>query len=167
DRGIVIKSPENPLDMLVIQAGVLAISNDGGNTYKNAITKDGIIGDKIIGRIIMGTRLIIEDENGIIRFTGSLQEIFDAEGNVRVALGEYEDGKYGIKIDNGALEITGGLKSGHLDPALVADLKDESKIRGDLRLTAPLPSNLSLNSSGITATQSTNANNFARMDYRG
>ncbi|AJD91529.1 hypothetical protein JMA_22120 [Jeotgalibacillus malaysiensis] len=39
-------------------------------------------------------------------------------------------------------------------------------IRTDLRLTSPLPTHLTLNSSGITATTS-NSSNYARLDYRG
>lgn len=120
DRGIVIKSPSNPLDMLVIQSGVLAISNDGGNTFKNAVTRDGIIGDRIVGRILMGTQLIIEDEDGIIRLSGSVQEIFDDAGNLRVAIGNYATGKYGMQINSGSLEIIGGLPKSQIDATAVS-----------------------------------------------
>ncbi|MGX5528554.1 carbohydrate-binding protein CenC [Bacillus toyonensis] len=40
------------------------------------------------------------------------------------------------------------------------------KIQGDLRLTSPLPTTISLDSSGITANTG-KADSFARMDYRG
>ncbi|MGM2417463.1 carbohydrate-binding protein CenC [Bacillus cereus group sp. BceL062] len=40
------------------------------------------------------------------------------------------------------------------------------KIQGDLRLTSPLPTTISLDSSGITA-NTAKADSFARMDYRG
>lgn len=168
ERGIIIKSPDNPMDMLVIQSGMLAISNDGGSTWRHSITKNGIIGERIIGRILMGNRLIIEDENGIIRFTGSLQEIFDDLGNVKVAIGEYETGKYGMRIDGGSLEIVNGLDATHISPTLYDDLQyDDTQLKVDLRLTAPLPTSISLNASGITATTTGDVNKFARLDYRG
>lgn len=167
ERGITIRSPHNRNNMLVIQSGVLAISNDGGDTFKNALTTDGLVAERILGKLILSSRMIIEDVNGIIRFTGSLQEIFDAEGNVKVAIGEYATGKYGMKINSGALEIVGGIDSSHVNPEFLEDIVyDETGIRNDLRLTAPLPSSLTLNSSGITAFTA-NTSNFARMDYRG
>lgn len=104
-RGIIIKSPDDPMSWLVIQNGQLAITNDAGNTWKQAISKNGIYGERIIGRLIMGEKLIIEDEDGIMRLTGSLQEIFNDLGEPQVMLGEYETGKYGLKIVNGAVDI--------------------------------------------------------------
>lgn len=44
--------------------------------------------------------------------------------------------------------------------------RDNEKTRTDLRLTSPLPTSISMNSSGITATTS-NSSNYARLDYRG
>lgn len=105
ERGFQARSLVDPLSWLVIQNGFLAITNDKGNSWKHAISKDGIYGDKIFGRIIMGNRLIIEDEKGIIRLSGSLQEIFDANGNQKVLLGEYETGKFGLRVNDGAIDI--------------------------------------------------------------
>lgn len=167
ERGIIIKSPDDPMSWLVIQNGQLAITNDNGNNWKTAISKDGVVAERIIGRLIMGQKLIIEDENGIMRFTGSLQEIFDDLGEVKVAIGEYETGKYGMRIQGGALEIINGLDASHISPELYEDLQyDDTQLKIDLRLTAPLPTSISLNASGITATTS-DPNKFARLDYRG
>ncbi|WP_341323358.1 phage tail protein [Solibacillus sp. FSL H8-0523] len=115
ERGIIVRSPSDPMRMLVIQNGLLALSNDGGNRWANAITAQGIIGETIIGRLIMGSRLLIEDENGIIRFSGSLQEVFDNYGNVRIAIGEYAQGKYGMRIDSGSIEIIGDSNNNLID----------------------------------------------------
>ncbi|WP_186321350.1 phage tail protein [Bacillus sp. FJAT-22090] len=167
ERGIVIKSPENPLDVLVIQSGMLAISNDGMNTWKHAITADGIIADRLIGKLVMSNRMIIEDDNGVIRLSGSLQEIFDQNGNVKVAIGKYADNKYGMRIDSGSLEIVGGLTENQLNQSIKDKLQEANGVRADLRLTAPLPTNLTLNGEGITATVTGSPSKFARMDYRG
>jgi hypothetical protein len=47
ERGIIIKSPDNPMDMLVIQSGMLAISNDGGSTWKHSVTAQGCIRERV------------------------------------------------------------------------------------------------------------------------
>lgn len=51
ERGIVITNPQNPDDMLVIQSGLLAISNDQGLTWKHAITGEGIVAERIFGKL--------------------------------------------------------------------------------------------------------------------
>lgn len=126
-----------------------------------------IVGDRIIGKLILGTQLMAEDENGIIRIRGSIQEVFDKQGNVKVALGEYAPGLYGLKVHQGAIEIIGGLTENQLSQSVKNKLGEADGIRNDLRLTAPLPTNLSLNGEGITATVTGNPSKFVRMDYRG
>lgn len=167
DRGLIIKSPSDPMSWLVAQNGVLAITNDNGNTWRTAISKNGVHAERIVGKLLMGNRLIIEDEEGIIRLSGSLQEIFDADGKVKVAIGKYATGKYGMRIDSGALEIIGGLTENQLNQSIKDKLQEANGVRADLRLTAPLPTNLTLNGEGITATVTGSPSKFARMDYRG
>lgn len=167
DRGLIIKSPSDLMNWLVAQNGVLAITNDNGNTWKTAISKNGVHAERIVGKLLMGNRLIIEDEEGIIRLSGSLQEIFDQEGNVKVAMGKYATGKYGMRIDSGSLEIIGGLTENQLNQSIKDKLQEANGVRADLRLTAPLPTNLTLNGEGITATVTGNTSKFARFDYRG
>ena len=167
DRGLIIKSPSDPMSWLVAQNGVLAITNDNGNTWKTAISKNGVHAERIVGKLLMGNRLIIEDDDGIIRLSGSLQEVFDQNGKVKVALGQYEPGKYGMKIDSGALEIIGGLSENQLNQSVKDKLAEANGVRADLRLTAPLPTNLALNGEGITATVTGNPSKFTRLDYRG
>ena len=38
-RGIIIKDPDDPMNYLVAKNGVLAITNDGGNTWKKCHNK--------------------------------------------------------------------------------------------------------------------------------
>ncbi|MEX0596503.1 MAG: phage tail protein, partial [Candidatus Paceibacterota bacterium] len=98
ERGIIVKNPEFPDHIIIIQAGVCAISADGGNTWKNALTTDGLIAERIIGKIILSENTIIGDANGIIDITGNLITISDNNQVKRVKLGEYEDGKYGLEL---------------------------------------------------------------------
>lgn len=76
-----------------------------------------IVGERIMGKILIGTRLMVEDENGIIRMQGSKMEVFDKVGNTKVILGEYETGKYGLRINNGAIDIVNGLPENQIDPS--------------------------------------------------
>lgn len=46
-------------------------------------------------------------------------------------------------------------------------LNSDGKLRTDLRLASPLPTNLLLNGDGITASTPSDSSKFARMDYRG
>jgi hypothetical protein len=90
-RGLLIKSDTDPNSFLVANSSVLAITNDGGKTYKNAITTDGIIAQRLIGEIIAGENLIIENENGSFRVDGE-----------------------GVTISNQALRVIGGITKEHL-----------------------------------------------------
>ena len=85
-RGLLIKSDVDPNSFLVANASVLAITNDGGKSYKNAITTTGIIGERIIGKILAGENLIIENSAGTFRVDGD-----------------------GVTISNQALKIVGGI----------------------------------------------------------
>lgn len=104
DRGIIIRSPKDPNSYLVIQNGIIAITNDGGNTWKHGITAEGIVGERVYGKIIMGVNLAIEDENGILKFRGSKGHIFDRNGKEVMRLGLITDSPdpdcFGMKLEN-------------------------------------------------------------------
>ncbi|WP_338653340.1 phage tail spike protein [Lysinibacillus sp. Y5S-8] len=80
ERGIIVRDLEDPLSWLVIQNGFLAITNDNGESWKHAISKDGIFGERIFGKIISGVNLIIEDESGIWVTQGSRTTIYNRHG---------------------------------------------------------------------------------------
>jgi len=96
-RGMTITNPDYPENILVAQAGVIAISNDNRKSWKHAITTEGIIGERIFGRLLAGERLIIDASNSYGK------NIFTVDGN-------------GVTIDGGSLSITGGINKSHLDP---------------------------------------------------
>lgn len=68
DKGLVITSPTHPNEMLVAVAGVIAISDDNGETFKQAINTRGVVAERIVGKLIMGTELIMENDSGTVRF---------------------------------------------------------------------------------------------------
>jgi hypothetical protein len=47
-----------------MQSGVIALSKDGGETWKTAIKPDGIVAERLIGQIIAGQNLMITNSAG-------------------------------------------------------------------------------------------------------
>ncbi|NUJ17371.1 hypothetical protein FKN04_12350 [Bacillus glycinifermentans] len=64
NRGIIIRSPDLPNDIVIMQAGIIALSQDGGETWKTAIKPDGIVAERLIGQIIAGQELLITNSSG-------------------------------------------------------------------------------------------------------
>lgn len=63
-RGIVTTDVYDRLRMTIIQNSVIGLSKDGGNTWKTALTPDGIIAEQLQGQIILGNALAITNPNG-------------------------------------------------------------------------------------------------------
>ena len=113
ERGIIVKALDDPNSWLVIQNGFLAITNDGGNSWKHAISKDGIWGEYIFGKLISGVNLYIEDESGAWKTQGSRTTIYNADGKEVMWLGLVSD-NLRDKFDNIIRQEQGecfGLKS--------------------------------------------------------
>jgi Prophage endopeptidase tail len=110
NRGLTIISKTNPNKFLRGTHGVIAITNDGGNTYKHAITGDGVIGERIIGKILIGNNLALENESGIFRFDGD-----------------------GVTIEGSAVTFTDGLPESQIDQDAVN--KWNNKIGADIDYT--------------------------------
>lgn len=94
NRGIIIKNPDNPNKYLVAQHGILALTNDGGTSWKHAITPDGIIGDRIIGNIIIGNQLTIQNSRGSFIVNNSGVRITDMDLSV-----ERSDGRSRVRLN--------------------------------------------------------------------
>lgn len=97
-RGITITDPTDPLKFIRITHGVMGITTDGGNTYHQVIDGSGVYAERLVGQIILGNQLFIEDESGEFNITGNLLTVKDADNNIRVKLGEYASGKYGLEL---------------------------------------------------------------------
>lgn len=131
-RGLIITDPDNPNYMLIAQAGILAISPDGGNTWKHAIRYDGIVAENIVGKLgifakvradqiilgdngeklsssVMGDDLLKKGQkydNSVTFADGNGIKVTDGGNNERVRLGQYAAGKYGLKVTNGEIFST-------------------------------------------------------------
>jgi len=64
-----------------MQAGIIALSKDGGETWKTAMKPDGIVAERLIGQIIAGQELIITNSAGSFTFDANGVEI-DAQSFV-------------------------------------------------------------------------------------
>lgn len=98
ERGLVSVDLREKSHWLMITNGQLLITPDDGNTVSVAINKDGVHAERLVGRLILGNKLIITDENGTFTINGNLLTITDLDGKVRVRLGEYKKGKYGLQL---------------------------------------------------------------------
>ena len=64
NRGVIVRNPVFPNEILIIQSGIIALSKDTGETWKTAITPDGIVAERLMGQIIAGQELLITNSNG-------------------------------------------------------------------------------------------------------
>jgi len=70
-RGIRVFDLNDKLKYIVLQHGVIALTQDGGNSWKVAITPEKIVADLIMGRLVCGQQVQIDasDINGVKTFT--------------------------------------------------------------------------------------------------
>lgn len=50
-RGITVVSPDDPMGVVRINHANIGVSADGGNTYKNALTKSGVVAERVFGKL--------------------------------------------------------------------------------------------------------------------
>lgn len=111
ERGIIARSPDTPKDLVIIQAGLIALSRDGGETWKTAITPEGIVAERLFGRIIAGERLIIEDADGVWITEGSTTTIYKRDPNDPnikydyMKIGRLDDNCYGIRSYDDVVKV--------------------------------------------------------------
>lgn len=103
-RGLTLKDPTDPKNFLRGLHNVLAFTNDEGNTYKNALSPSGLHAEVIIGKLIAGSKLTIQNSSGTFNVNGD-----------------------GVTLDGMALKITGGLPPTQLDPAFKDSLVNLGK----------------------------------------
>jgi hypothetical protein len=100
--GITIKDEKDPLRFLRLTHGALGLTKSGGNRYETAITPDGIIAERLFGRIITGERVIVGDPDGILEIRGNKGVITDRNGREVMWFGLYDTNpdKFGLKLEN-------------------------------------------------------------------
>ena len=106
-KGITIYDDQDPKKFLRATHGILGITDDGGLTYKHAITWHGIIGERIFGRIITGERVVVGDPDGILEIRGNKGVVTDSNAVEVMWFGLYDalNQKYGLKLENDLNQI--------------------------------------------------------------
>lgn len=95
------------LDKRVIEIDKLQLM-DEIEAYKRL---ELVIADRLVGRVILGNKLVIESNSGITQLNGDTITIKDNLGNLKLQAGKYTDPnnasqfKYGLYIPNGSIDI--------------------------------------------------------------
>ncbi len=102
NRGLTITDPNDTNNYLVATHSILAITNDGGQTWKEAITSSGISATQLYGQVIMGENLTIGSDDGLLNIIGNKVTVYDRNNNLAMAMGLYDTisgvDKFGIKL---------------------------------------------------------------------
>ncbi|MEK3910992.1 phage tail spike protein [Paenibacillus sp. FSL H7-0331] len=160
-KGIRIHDPTDPLKVLIAQNGVLAISADGGNHWKTALRYDGLVAENVRG--VLGEFVTLYANQ--ISVSPSGQKI----PNEVIASANYWNSIESSANDTAAAALAAAkaYSDTNLITANTFSTDINKAIRNDLRLQAPLPTSVTLNAYGITASTPNDDTRFARLDFRG
>jgi len=99
-RGITISDSSDQTRFIRMTNSVIGLSNDGGNTFKTAITPDRIVADVIVGTMLVGENLIIDatdsSSNKIVTINGTGMEI----NGLNLTITPPSTGGNGISLNN-------------------------------------------------------------------
>lgn len=87
ESGIFVIDAENEDNQVYIGASLIAITDDRWITSKTAIDKNGLISDTLVGRLILGEKLFISNEDGSFEILPNGITIRDELGKEQVSLG--------------------------------------------------------------------------------
>lgn len=101
NTGLTIYDPDDPMIFLRGTHSVLAITNDGGLSYKNAITHKGVVAERLYSKIIIGVDLSMGSEDGVWETIGPKTTVYDRFNReaMRIGLVEETPDKFGIVVN--------------------------------------------------------------------
>lgn len=102
-RGLTSRDYDNNSKYLVVQNGVLALTKDNGVNWGVAITPDGIVAERVIGKLIAGVNVTVEDKDGIVRMLGNKISISNRNKEEVVKIGLVSTtgtDRFGMIVDN-------------------------------------------------------------------
>lgn len=111
ERGLMSRDLSDTNTFLMITNGQILITPDNGNHVSVAINKDGVHAERLVGRLILGSKLQIEDSEGIVAIQSGRISIYDKANKLKVQLGRYTDpdnptkDKYGLRVYDGSIDI--------------------------------------------------------------
>ena len=113
-RGIRVHDINDPNKYIVLQHGIIALTQDGGNSWKTAMTPDKIVADVIMGKLLCGINLQIDasdeegnkfftvDQNGV-NITNLILSLLRTDNKTKILM----DANSGMKIQkNTGTELT-------------------------------------------------------------
>lgn len=125
ERGVKLASTDDPGVVRMLN-NIIAMSEDG-ESYDLALTPQGIIARKLIGELIAGEKLIINNESGTVQIDGDALTVKTPENEIKLKLGKLGNSKYGIQIfgasgnvildERGMLQTLPYLREDNLDSA--------------------------------------------------
>lgn len=96
-RGIIARDPSNPLNLVMYNSQGLGISDDGGVTFKSAITGAGIVADVITAGVLNVNNVILMSDTGNLIINGD--KITSVDPN---------NPKKKVEISPGQINVWGG-----------------------------------------------------------
>lgn len=84
--GLMAIDKNNPNNIVLFNAAGVGISDDGGATFKNSITGQGVVAETIVGNHIIGVNLSSIDETGYFHVNGSDAEFVNLSTGRRVSI---------------------------------------------------------------------------------
>jgi Prophage endopeptidase tail len=88
---------DNPNELVIFNAAGIGVSDDGGNTFPNAITGKGVVAEAIYGNYIFGVNIASDNGVGWFHVSGSRAEFHDNSNGRYVHLSP--DGLFGYNAN--------------------------------------------------------------------
>ncbi|KZE65173.1 hypothetical protein AV545_04415 [Paenibacillus jamilae] len=100
--GITITDDKDSMRYLKLTHGVLGLTRSNGNKWETAISADGVIAEMVLGKLILGERVVIGDTTGVFTIEGSKLTIQDRCKREVVKLGLLEENpdKFGLRFNH-------------------------------------------------------------------
>lgn len=96
--GLMAVDKDDPNNVVLYNAAGIGVSDDGGATFKNSITGNGVVAETVIGKSLIGLNMTSADESGYFHVNGSDAEFFDTNTNRYVSISP--SGLYGYNSNN-------------------------------------------------------------------
>jgi hypothetical protein len=106
DQGIIAIDKSDANKVVIFNSAGLGVSTDGGQTFKSAITADGVVADRLFGNLISGITYETKDAASgyTIRLKGGAMELFKGS-NLVSGINQFDIGTDFNNLDGNALRL--------------------------------------------------------------
>jgi hypothetical protein len=91
NRGITVYDKDDHLRFIRITHGIVGMTDNGGISYKMAITPTHLVADNVWGKLFVGERLTLGDIDGLLEITGPKFMIYDRNKRLVQQMGLLSD----------------------------------------------------------------------------